>query len=92
MSIPSLFFRNVIVYSVQQDTGAVSYTHLRQLLREPSRRLRRKVRVSVVSFVLVKYVNAVSYTHLDVYKRQDLDLIISQKEATEYGVPIQIYF
>ena len=23
---------------------------------------------------------------------QDLDLIISQKEATEYGVPIQIYF
>ena len=23
---------------------------------------------------------------------QDLDLIISQKEATEYGVPIQVYF
>ena len=24
--------------------------------------------------------------------KQDLDLIISQKEATEYGVPIQVYF
>ena len=27
-----------------------------------------------------------------VMKNQDLDLIISQKEATMYGVPIQVYF
>ena len=68
-----LLFSYSLLYQVYlEQTGPIYDNTLRFHVRADSDKKEAQERKLIVRDVVLRYVKAVSYTHLDVYKRQDL--------------------